>query len=244
MPARHRITKVNDVRLVRATEGETLAEIALSCGADISGVIEYNDRRIGAYEPLVHGTPVFIEEKKQNWEGSDLEFFFIHDGKNFFETAQLFGIKEAALRNMNNVLPNQEPAIESKIRLRGQSKSGEKVKLTTQAIKSPGVVQPRNTKPPLVPEKSPFPINKANQEQLFMVLVSPVKGSWSNFQVISNTGNSVNEVTVGNVLFYDVSKGDTLAAIARKYNTSISTLRQINQLISDNLQIGQRLRVK
>lgn len=44
--------------------------------------------------------------------------------------------------------------------------------------------------------------------------------------------------------FYTVKKGDTLYSIASKYNTTVNTLRQINNLTSDILKIGQVLRVK
>jgi len=44
--------------------------------------------------------------------------------------------------------------------------------------------------------------------------------------------------------FYTVRRGDTLYSIASRYNISVNTLRRINNLTSDILQIGQVLRVK
>ncbi len=42
---------------------------------------------------------------------------------------------------------------------------------------------------------------------------------------------------------YTVAAGDTLFSIARRYNVSVADLRQANQLTSDNLRIGQVLRI-
>lgn len=44
--------------------------------------------------------------------------------------------------------------------------------------------------------------------------------------------------------FYTVRRGDTLYSISSRYNISVDTLRKINNLTNDLLQIGQVLRVK
>lgn len=42
---------------------------------------------------------------------------------------------------------------------------------------------------------------------------------------------------------YTVQKGDSLYAIAKKYNTTVDTIKQINNLTSNNLSIGQILKL-
>ncbi len=44
-----------------------------------------------------------------------------------------------------------------------------------------------------------------------------------------------------NYITYTVNANDTLYSIARKYNTTVSAIKELNNLESDNLQIGQRL---
>jgi LysM repeat protein len=42
---------------------------------------------------------------------------------------------------------------------------------------------------------------------------------------------------------YKVKSGDSLSVIARKYHTSISTIKRINHMKSDMIQIGQILKI-
>ena len=42
---------------------------------------------------------------------------------------------------------------------------------------------------------------------------------------------------------YTVKKGDSLYSIAKKYNTSVSTITNLNNLKSNNLSIGQQLKI-
>lgn len=52
-----------------------------------------------------------------------------------------------------------------------------------------------------------------------------------------NTGADGNQ-------YHTVRKGQTLSYVARKYGTSVKRIKQLNNLRSDNLRIGQRLRVR
>jgi len=42
---------------------------------------------------------------------------------------------------------------------------------------------------------------------------------------------------------YEVKPGDSLTRIAKKYNTTIELIKQVNNLPSDNLRVGQKLKV-
>ena len=57
-------------------------------------------------------------------------------------------------------------------------------------------------------------------------------------QVLKVTAENTNDVNT-----YTVQKGDSLYAIAQKYNTTVDELKKINNLTSNNLSIGQILKV-
>ena len=40
---------------------------------------------------------------------------------------------------------------------------------------------------------------------------------------------------------YTVQRGDTLYAIAQRFNTNVDAIKNLNNLISNNLSIGQKL---
>ena len=44
--------------------------------------------------------------------------------------------------------------------------------------------------------------------------------------------------------YHQVVKGDTLFNISKRYNLTVTRLKQLNNLSSDAIQIGQRLRIR
>ena len=263
MTANNRIVTVNGLQMVRAVEGETLSEIAVSCGLEVSDVEQYNEKNWTPKQYLSHGTPIFLEEKRNNWVSTDLEFYFSHEGKSIFEIGQLFGIKTNALREMNGMTTKQEPALKAKVRLKGTRMANEKIAVAKTKITSPVAQKPRNKKPPMTPVPSEFPLNDRNLSHLNRVLDSNFKRDKSQKWAARSTNSApVEEVietfssvvepdeianterTAGSLVFHDVSKGDTLMSISKKYGTSLTNIRRINNLVNDQIQIGQRLRIK
>ena len=69
-----------------------------------------------------------------------------------------------------------------------------------------------------------------------------------NQLIIPSTKQEINEITgedeeMDMYLNYTVQKGDSLYSIAKKYNTSVNILNNINNLTTNNLQIGQILKI-
>lgn len=58
--------------------------------------------------------------------------------------------------------------------------------------------------------------------------------------LIIPTGN----VSDSNIIVYTVKRGDSLWALAREYNTTVNDIKQLNNLDSDVLSIGQELQIK
>ena len=42
---------------------------------------------------------------------------------------------------------------------------------------------------------------------------------------------------------YSIKAGDTLYSIAKKFNTTVNKIKQLNNLLTDNLTIGQNLKL-
>jgi membrane-bound lytic murein transglycosylase D len=43
--------------------------------------------------------------------------------------------------------------------------------------------------------------------------------------------------------YHEVKRGDTLYNIAKRYNTNVKTLKELNGLTSDEIRLGERLKV-
>ncbi|WP_299056432.1 glucosaminidase domain-containing protein [uncultured Polaribacter sp.] len=65
----------------------------------------------------------------------------------------------------------------------------------------------------------------------------------AEFDFKESSKDSVKEVT-SKLESYTVVKGDTLYSIARKFNTTVNILKDLNDLIDTNLAIGQQLQIK
>jgi len=52
------------------------------------------------------------------------------------------------------------------------------------------------------------------------------------------------QTETGSKKYYTVKKGDTLSGIAQKNKTTVTKIKKLNQLKTDKIQIGQKLRVK
>ena len=51
------------------------------------------------------------------------------------------------------------------------------------------------------------------------------------------------DTKVDDSIIYTVKKGDSLWSIAKKYNTSVNTIKSKNNLTSNNLSVGQKLKI-
>ena len=60
---------------------------------------------------------------------------------------------------------------------------------------------------------------------------------------LTSTNLSVNQVLMVSGDFYTVKPGDTLYGIAKKFNTSVNKIKDMNNLSSDLLTVGQKLKI-
>lgn len=75
---------------------------------------------------------------------------------------------------------------------------------------------------------------KDNYKTLAEAVIKAVS-DYANIPYIPPEGSNLN--------FYTVQSGDTLYSIARKFNTTVAELKQLNNLTSDALSIGQYLQL-
>lgn len=156
--------------------------------------------------------------------------YTVKSGDSLYSIAQKYNTSVAALKRVNNLTTND-------------LRVGQVLKLPTNEV-----VPPTN-------------------ENNVIYVVAPGDSLWSianRYNTTVNTIKSLNNLTnerltVGQTLLipgtssevtppsggitYTVKNGDSLWSIANRYNTTISALRTLNNLTSDQLTIGQVLRI-
>lgn len=96
----------------------------------------------------------------------------------------------------------------------------------------------QNTEPILI--EYGFIDNENDQNKLLNNLNDYVEAAVKAIAEYTNTPYTAPETSD----FYIVQKGDTLYKIANKYNVTVQTLRELNNLASDLLQVGQKIYLK
>jgi peptidoglycan DL-endopeptidase LytF len=70
----------------------------------------------------------------------------------------------------------------------------------------------------------------------------PLMGSnVSHAEAAQATTPNTSEISHDNSIYYHVASGDTLWAIAKKFNTSVTDIKQANHLVTDTLMVNQTL---
>ena len=70
-----------------------------------------------------------------------------------------------------------------------------------------------------------------------------IRTSEENYEVEECFGEDYTPPETNTTIIYTVKKGDSLYKIAQKYNTSVSTIMNLNNLKTNNLSIGQTLKI-
>lgn len=250
-----RLAQVNDVKMVQARENETIREIAGLYNLPVEKLIEYNDGGYTADEPLSVGTWVYMQTKRDKWQGPAV-FHTVDSGQNLFAIAQLYGLTLASLQRRNGLTPEAAPAEGELIRLKGKRANGEQLRLTDATLALPVAPDeaPNENKDDLA--TGAFTIEMLPEERLdmpvfFYDLNNPDTARPATADpalLLADEADPTPTIILGSEsgkteIYYTVSKGDTLYSIARRYSVSTSRLRQLNRMKDNVVKIGQRLRV-
>lgn len=90
---------MNDVRYVRAIEGETWASLAADYHSSVKQLLRFND--LDAPIALQPGTVVYLERKKAQAEPGYGKYEVERDGMTLWDISQMFGIQLGKLRLYN-----------------------------------------------------------------------------------------------------------------------------------------------
>ncbi len=231
------ISRINDVRLTFARDGESLASIARRTETSISLLIKNNDYLYPADGPLPEEALVYLQPKRNYFRGKQ-QWHKVQAGETLMSISQLYGIKVVKLRKKNRIPDGFEPAVGERIRLRWKIP-----KKDIPRTVRPGPL-PERGKP--LPEQEPAPTTPTTRpdpqviddSDLPLAPPPPAQGTPNLPSIEDEPGPSTTPV------LHTVVPGDTLWQISRKYKISVEQIKSLNQLQADSIQVGQKLRVK
>jgi len=268
VPPQNRIGRVNDVKVVNSRPNETIADIARIYNLQPDKVADYNDRAFTPAEYVPPGTRIFIQKKQKRWHGQATHHF-VKEGQTMLDISQLYGIRLENLLQCNNMQAGQEPAADEKVRLRGKRNSSEKIRLREESSAPKPVDKPAgpvtmtpdddvlfdmtpDKKPTTTPGQPADPVIPGKPATTGVPLppdpvpANPSPGTTApQPKPLPNTPapqpTNPQPAPSG---YHLVIKGDTLYNISKRYNTTVAKIKEMNNLRTDYIQIGQTLRVK
>lgn len=254
------ILQNNDVRYVVVNKGESLDDIAKRADESVKTLIAYNDNINAHQTDLQEGDRIYIQPKRNSYRGRE-SYHRVKAGETMFSISQEYGIKLSKLYRRNRMEEGKEPAVGEDIKIRGW-KVRQAPKLSTYVAPPPAPNAPEGEL-----EFEDEPIEEDPIEEVVPTKpqqpTAPVKPENTN----TNTNNGGIIINPGSqpvsppptevkpteptptppaptALYHTVQKGDTLYAISRKYNTTVDAIKSLNGLTSNNIALGQQLRVK
>jgi len=144
----------------------------------------------------------------------------VQQGETLYQIAYKYHLEIPTLRRLNDITGN-EVNIGQKLRVKEIENTV--VENNTTTIPAPIVTPTQNT-----------------SEKIEKVVLKPIK-----VEVIDTSSTTIDSPTTSNEAeYHTVQQGETLYQIAYKYHLEIPTLRRLNNITNNEINIGQRLRVK
>lgn len=226
----------NDVRMIFAFADETPADIAVAQRVSLKKIMKYNEKLNDPSKKLEKNEKVYIQKKKRSYRGRS-QYHFVKAGETMYDISQEYGIRLDKLYSRNQMVENTEPLPGEKIKLRGW-------KVKDYAI-------PRTTKQ--------GPKKKKNDDFLdFEIEPSEVKDvetekgpkpettspSPTTTQPTTPTTPSTSSGSKQIPEFHEVKKGETLYGISSLYGMTVNELKRKNNILTNGISIGQKLKLR
>jgi LysM repeat protein len=237
----------NDVRYALAKNNQTLAQIAQQSGARVSDLVNYNEGFIAPDQRLAAGTVIYLQPKRNAFRGRD-SWHYVKKGETMFSISQMYGIKLDRLYRRNRLPAKSQPGIGERIKLRGW-RVPERPKLDSEVE-----LGPRRPADVLLDQDGDhylemgddfvLPPPPPRQNPPAPSPLPPVEPPPHQVEPAPPVLTPAVEPPAAAELYHTVERGDTLFSLARRYGTTVEEIKRLNNMDSNLLSIGQRLRIR
>ena len=231
-------TNPNTTFLYTVVSGDSLYGIARKYNTTVNELIRLNNLKSNS---LSIGQTLKIPEMYTKEEDINLPQFInytVKKGDNLYSIARVYGITPDLIIK-DNSLSNTNLSVGQTLRIR--------------VLKDTGVVEECFGEDYTIPSTNTNYINyTVKKGDSLYKIANAYNTSLSSIQNLNNLKS--NNLSIGQVLkipssssggttnqTYTVKKGDSLYQIAKKFNTTVDSIKNKNKLISNTLSIGQKL---
>ena len=245
------IFRNNGVKYALASGEESVTDLALRTDVSVDKLKKYNEKLRDDGATLQKDTRVYLQPKRNNYRGKR-KYHMVKEGEDMYSIAQLYGIRLDKLRDKNRLSPREQPAPNERIKIRGwfKVKIEEKPRTIKESFR------------PIEDQKEELDefIFEDPSEEFGREIEAEIEPPINEEEIIKDKPIDIepNPIFVDDTMdeeeqekpvisspeFHEVVKGDTLFNISRRYSITVDTLKALNQLDHDGIQIGQRLRIK
>ena len=241
----------NDVRYVLALQSESAYGVAARTGIPVDKIFNFNEQLRQNGGKLETGQMVYLQPKRSSYRGSQ-RWHDVKADEDMYMISQMYGLKLVKLYQRNAMNNGDEPAIGARVKLRGGVQPGPP-KLRKRGASS------GDLGPVLASEDPEFEMDhseavkeaeferpaaakqRPQREAVNVILPSQLQNKPKPQTPHPDKKTAQRDKDFPE--YYLVRKGDTLWSIAKKFSISVSQIRSWNNLQSNEIQIGARLRV-
>jgi len=206
----------NNIYVVKS--GDTLYEIANKYGITVNELKSTNNL---FSNNLSIGQKLIIPGESVTEDN----IYIVKSGDSLYSIANKYGVSVKEIKDLNKLI-SDNLLIGQKLLLPGES---EETTLNTYTVKSGDTLY-----------------KIANKYNISVDELKSLNNLTSNTLSIGQTlkiRDNNNELITEDTDYYVVKKGDTLYNIANKYNVSVDEIKSLNNLTSNNLQIGDKIKI-
>ncbi len=210
--AEHAQIVVNNIPAIIAKGDDSYTNIALDNDMRVWQIYKYNDLAKNAV--LKKGDTIYLKPK--NYRSQTQEFHVMMQGETMHLISQRYGIKLSRLLSKNRMKAGAEAA------------TGETIYLKNKRREAPNLKQIEQPK---------------KEEEIKNFVYEDPKKNVETAPEIPNNEYDIKESGVKNdmAFFHTVQAGESLFSIAKKYNVQVEAIKSINNIINENIRVGERL---
>lgn len=243
------ILRTNDVTYFVSEAPVSVNEIAKQVDLSVDRLLSYNEELSDNSQRVSSGERVYLQKKRRAYRGREA-YHTVESGENLYDIAQRYGLRLKILARRNRLPESADPASGQRVKLRGSKikeapKTESAVRKTADRPTVPttpsGEVEMDDSDDTSAPSPNPGQVVAPRTTQPSVPATRA-----TGVPVTTNPPGVPPSVVppTAQPAYHAVKAGETLYAVSRKYGLTVDALKRLNGLTSNNLSVGQQLRIR